>query len=62
MNTPNPPTGLSESDRAEWCYIYTERLGISCEDRAPTMEQIKHARQEADRAVSGQYSDTHLSL
>lgn len=37
----------------EWNYRYAERLGVLCEDREPTDEQKRMARDEADLAVFG---------
>jgi len=37
--------------QAEWRVIFETRLGILCEDRAPTPEQEHIARTEADAAV-----------
>lgn len=36
----------------EWEYRFNERLGIMCEDREPTPEQVRVARTEADKAVA----------
>lgn len=44
-------TWTADQLRAEWDYIKNERLGLLCEDREPTQEQIKMARDEADRHV-----------
>lgn len=44
---------MTPEEQAEWNYIRAERLGISCEDRAPTAAEIKRAEQAADDAVKG---------
>ena len=44
-----PPTNLPESDRAEWLYVFNERLGI---DGVETPEGIRRAKAEANRAVN----------
>lgn len=36
------------SPSPDWTYLYLERLGILCEDREPTVEQERMAREEAD--------------
>lgn len=37
--------------KEEWEYILKERLGMLCEDREATPEQIKLAMQEADEHI-----------
>lgn len=36
----------------EWQYRFQERLGMMCEDRVPTYEQVQLAGAEADKAVA----------
>lgn len=44
---------LDECELAyEWRVTYETRLGILCEDRAPTPEQELVARMEADAAIA----------
>lgn len=37
--------------KIEWQYRFEERLGILCEDKEPTNEEYKIAKDEADEAI-----------
>lgn len=39
---------MTAEQQKEWEYRYQERLGILCEDREPTEEQKRIAKEEAD--------------
>ena len=54
----NPPSFLTNEQKAEWEYVYTERLGISCEDREPTEGEKRRAREEANRSVKSLQSSS----
>lgn len=42
---------MTTDETREWKYRYDERLGILCGANKPTAEQIRMAREEADRAI-----------
>jgi hypothetical protein len=53
MTFPAPvqPPELTAEEKAEWLYIYRERIGISCEDRMPDKPIHDRAIREANRAT-----------
>lgn len=54
---------MTESEiQAEWKYRYSERLGMMCEDREPTMEQKAIAFREANEWAMTQESQPELKL
>lgn len=42
---------LTDEEHTEWGYRYQERLGILCDYREPTPEQVALASKEADEAI-----------
>ena len=46
-----PMSGMSTEESFEWEYIYQERLGMLCEDREPSPEEVQMACKDANEAV-----------
>jgi len=49
----SPPNHFDAALKVEWLYIYRERLGMLCEDRTPTAEQLQMAIREATEHCEG---------
>ena len=47
-----PFSSMTQIERTEeWNYRYDERLGMLCEDRQPTADEVNIARSEAGAAI-----------
>jgi len=47
------PNHFDAALKVEWLYIYQERLGLLCEDKNPTAEQLQTAIREATEHCDG---------
>lgn len=59
----------AEEIQREWKYRYTERIGILCDDREPTVQQKQLAGREADEweaamaaTVRGKFAEGRVML
>lgn len=52
---------MTPSDKAEWDYVYTERLGHLCGKDKPTPDQEALAKADADAAVRHFVKRNHVA-